>query len=75
LITVIIPKKKEDWMTESSIGELNLKIKAYWYLPQSGNQISKNKSSKRIEIPLENLVNLEICPKLFNLLWDKNYHL
>jgi len=75
LITVIVPKQKEDWMIESSLGELHLKIKAYWYLPQPKNQISKNKSSKRIEIPLENLVNLEICPKLFNLLWDKNHHL
>jgi len=57
-----------------SAGALNLRIKAYWYLPKPESKISKNKSSKRIEIPLENLVNLEICPKLFNLLWDKNNH-
>jgi len=75
LITVITPKDKSNWMIENNNGELKLKVNAYWYLPNQKSQLSTNKSSKRIEIPLENSINLEIYPKLFNLLWSKNQNL
>lgn len=72
LMVVLVPKNKMEWITQTQEGNLNLKVKAFWYLPNPEKLISSNKSSKRIEIPLENLVNLEIYPKLFNLLWSKN---
>jgi len=75
LVTVVLPKNKADWIKEIEIGKTNLNVKAYWYKPSSGNQVSKNKSSKRIKIPLENFVNLELYPKLFKLLWLKNQNL
>lgn len=75
LITVILPKNKEEWIREKVHGQPNLKVKGYWYYPNEQNEISKNLSSKRIEIPIKNSVNLEIFHKLFNLLWSKNQNL
>lgn len=75
LITVVLPKNREDWLQKESEEQLNLKAKAYWYYPKNKDEISKNLSSKRINIPTKNRVDLEIFDKLFNLLWSKNQYL
>ena len=72
---VEVPKDKSNWIQEIQVGKTNLNVKAYWYQPTSENQVSNNKNSKRIKIPLENIVNLELYPKLFKLLWKKNLNL
>lgn len=71
LILVVLPKAKVEWLQSLKNGHLELSARAFWYMPNELNQFSDNKFSKRIAIPLENLVDLEVYPKLFNLLWTK----
>lgn len=71
LILVLLPKEKINWLQTLKNGNIALSAQAYWYMPKISDKDSDNKFSKRISIPLANLLDLEIYPKLFNLLWAK----
>lgn len=75
LVVVVLPKNKKDWLLESAKEALHIRAKAYWFIPPVQAVLSTNKSSKRISIPTDNLVNLNIFPHLFKVLWDKNHDL
>lgn len=68
LVVFILPENKEDWVNISD-KELIVKKCAYWYLPENNNIVTKNTSTKRIEINKENLLDIHTLPNLINNLF------
>lgn len=70
LIVFVLPEDSSNWIDFTKIDFTKIKGNAYWIYPSEKWQISKNRSSIRIEIPLKNRVDLKFCDKVFNLLYE-----
>jgi len=61
LIVLELPKNEDDWLFINE-EELILRKCCYWYLP--GTDMTLNNSTKRIEIPRQNLLTPEVINEL-----------
>lgn len=69
LILLILPQQRENWLKIDSTQEfLQLGGTALWYYPEQVELYSSNRSTKRIRIPQEQIVDLNFFEKMFNLL-------
>lgn len=66
LICYIVPASIKNHVKIDE-SKMTIEGSAFWYYPSESMQFSKNKQSQRIEIPLENRINLDFCSKMFNL--------
>lgn len=68
LMVFVLPKEKEDWLELREDGSLIHRGELFWFYPDTSFEISENKSTKRIQIPINQKVNLTFFDELFNLL-------
>lgn len=66
LIVVVLPENEKKWLEQKEQGIL-MRGNAYWFYPDEDMLYSINNSSKRIEIPLKNKVNLDFFDFIFKL--------
>ncbi len=64
LILMILPDDTNKWV-ELSNNELVLRKSAFWYIPNTGSTPTTNSSSKRIVIPLNQIVDLSFLDVCF----------
>lgn len=69
LILFILPDNPKKWVKIKSSGNLLLRGNAYWFYPSDTLPMSDNKQTQRINIPLNNRVDLKFFDDLFNLLY------
>lgn len=68
LIVVILPIDSTKWLEINSQKEfLKLGGKAFWFYPDLALDYSKNRYAKRIDIPIQQAVNLDFFSDIFNL--------
>jgi hypothetical protein len=64
LIVAILPDSESDWV-RCSHQELNQVTQLYWYRPQPNTAITENIATKRIEISMDQRVDLEFLGSQF----------
>lgn len=68
LIVVILPIDSTKWLEIDNQKEfIKLGGKAFWFYPDLTLDYSRNQYSKRIEIPIEQEINLDFFSDIFNL--------
>jgi len=50
---------------------MNTEANAYWFYPSEENVLTKNKSSIRIKIPIQQKLDLDFCEHIFKLLYSE----
>ena len=69
LIVFILPDNFEKWVQVNPKDGIDIKGEAYWFYPTQVFEKTKNKSSVRIKIPIEQKVDLDFCEHIFKLLY------
>lgn len=64
LVVAVLPDLDAEWVTCSQ-SELNQKTQLYWFRPPSDADLTQNVSTKRIEIPLTQRVDLDFLNDQF----------
>lgn len=73
LVVVVVPNAEKQWVNFSvDFEKLILTGKAFWWYPDGSEKETKNVSSNRIAIPLEQQIKLDFFENIFNLLTDKS---
>ena len=67
LITFILPNDNKLWLTQNQ-KQLIVQKRAFWYQIPVGEKHTENKSTVAIDIPKVNLITLNFCNELFELL-------
>ncbi len=76
-VLVVLKGKPQEWVTiTESIDktEFGLKINglAYWYFPEE-DAFASNSQTKRIFIPVENVIKLNFCNSIFEKFYHEKY--
>jgi hypothetical protein len=69
LVLFILPSSRGEWLNFSD-SELALRKNAYWFLPNSDNEETKNSSSITVQIPLENRLDFNTIKTLFDIQYN-----
>lgn len=69
LILLVLPDDPNDWVAVSP-EQLVVKRAAYWYRPLDGAELTENTSTKRIDVPKNNVVDLEFLGNLFQQVYQ-----
>ncbi len=64
LILFVLPEDEHDWVC-CDTEQVVIKKHAYWYLPEEDATETENTTSKRINIPLDQVIDLNTIPNLF----------
>jgi hypothetical protein len=68
LIVAVLPDSETDWV-KCNHQELNQITQLYWFRPTSNTDLTQNTSKKRIEIPLDQRVDLEFLSTQFEAMF------
>jgi Domain of unknown function (DUF4365) len=69
LILAVLPEVDSDWVVCKQ-DRIEQHTKLYWYRPEELDAPTENQSTKRINIPLTNLVDLQFLPKKFKEVFE-----
>ncbi len=68
LVLLVLPDEQENWLElHTDKDRFCLNAALYWFYPEENLDFTPNQSSKRIEIPLANKIDLEFFKNIFNL--------
>lgn len=64
LILAVLPDDRESWAQINEL-DLNLAQRVYYFYPDSDMEVSENESTVRIQIPLENKIDIDFFQSIF----------
>lgn len=69
LVVAILPDLENEWVTCTN-DEIKQKTQLFWFRPSIGAQLTENVATKRIEIPLEQRIDLNFLVNQFEELFE-----